>query len=128
MRKCARRSTDRLTDDIQINGVAFNWLRWDLTIVAAGIALLHPLDLQRPLVRRAVVGGLEAEVSRVSVSADRQNVQIPMPNRRGKHSEYCNRRLQSKYGLTWSTKPGPRNDESLIAKMSQNIQFFASYQ
>lgn len=128
MRKCTRRAIDRLTDDIQINGVAFNWLRWDLTIVAAGITLLHPLDLQRPLVSRPVVSRLEAEVSRVSVSADRQNVQIPMPNRGEKHSEYCNWRLQSKNGLTWSMKPGPRNDESLIAKMSQNIQFFASYQ
>lgn len=49
-----------LTDNIQINRVTLNWLRRDLTVVAAGITLLDPLYLQRPLVGRSVMCGLEA--------------------------------------------------------------------
>lgn len=49
-----------LTDNIQINRVTLNWLRRDLTVVATGITLLDPLYLQRPLVGRSVMCGLEA--------------------------------------------------------------------
>lgn len=67
-RRFIKRET--LTDNVQINRVALNWLRRHLTVIAAGVALLDPFYLQRPLVGRPVMCCLEAEVSRVSVCAD----------------------------------------------------------
>lgn len=70
----------QLTDNVQIQRVTFNWLWRDLTIVAAGVAFLDPLDLQRPFIRRPMMCCLEAKISRVGVSAYGEDVQIPTAN------------------------------------------------
>lgn len=72
----------QLTDDIEIHGIAFYWLRRHLTVVTASIPLLNPLYLQRPFVGGAMMGRLEAKVCRIRVCADSQNVQISMANPR----------------------------------------------
>lgn len=62
--------TQSLTDNIQINRITFNWLRWNLTVVAASVAFLNPFYLKRPLVGRSVVRRLETKVSRIRICAD----------------------------------------------------------
>lgn len=51
-------------------------LRGDLALVDASVALLRPLDLQRPVVGLRRVRRLEALVRRVRVTAHRQDVQV----------------------------------------------------
>lgn len=68
--KCERLKKIKLTDYIQVYRITFNWLRRNLTVVAADVPLLNPFDLQRPFVGRPVMGCLKAKVSRVSVCAD----------------------------------------------------------
>lgn len=57
-------------------------LRRDLALVDAGVALLRPLDVQRPVVRLRRVRGLEALVRRVRVAAHGQDVQVAVPDPR----------------------------------------------
>lgn len=63
-----------LTNYIQIYRIAFNWLRRDLTVVQARVALLNPFYLQRPLVRGAVMGRLKTQVRGVCVGTDSQDM------------------------------------------------------
>lgn len=51
-------------------------LRGHLALVDAGVALLRPLDVQRPVVRVGRVRRLEALVRRVRVPAHGQDVQV----------------------------------------------------
>lgn len=57
-------------------------LRGHLALVDAGVALLRPLDVQRPVVRLRRVRRLEPLVRRVRVAAHRQDVQVAVPDPR----------------------------------------------
>lgn len=57
-------------------------LRGDLALVDAGVALLSPLDVERPVVRLRRVGRLEPLVARVRVPADGEDVQVAVTDPR----------------------------------------------
>jgi hypothetical protein len=66
-----------LTYDVECNEVAHFGLGADLTLVLAGVARLHVLDLQGPRVRRLNVERLEAFVRDERVPVHSQNVRVP---------------------------------------------------
>lgn len=68
-----------LTDNAQRNEIAAHRLGRNLAFVDAGVPLLGPLDLQRPVVGVFVMRRLEALVRGVCVAPDGQNVDIAMP-------------------------------------------------
>ena len=66
-----------LTDDAELNRVRGGRLGRDLALVLAGVARLHELDHQGPVVPGGVTRHLEARVVGVRVRARGQDVQIP---------------------------------------------------
>lgn len=73
-------STAQLTHDIQANEIAAHWLRRYLALIHAGVPFLCPLYLQCPVLRVLVMGSLESLVAGVGVRADRQYVDVSMPD------------------------------------------------
>lgn len=61
-----------------MHGEAAHGQRADLALVETGVAVLRPIDQQRPFV--AMPRRLETLVARVRVRAHRQDVKIPVPN------------------------------------------------
>ena len=70
------------TFDVQQQGHVDFGLSVDLTLVDAGVTLLHEVHAQIPLVRALGVNHREAGVACVRVDAGRQNVQVPLPHPR----------------------------------------------
>lgn len=58
-----------LTNDVQRDEEGAHRLRGHLALVHARVALLHPLDLQRPVVRLRRVGRLQRQCIIVFVSS-----------------------------------------------------------
>lgn len=56
--------------------------RSEINEITSAVALLCPLDLKRPLVVLFVVRRLKSLIARVSVAADRKDVNVAMPNPR----------------------------------------------
>lgn len=69
-----------LTDHIQVHDVTHVWRRRDLTLVITAVPKLRILDLQRPIVRLRVVDRPESLVVRVRVTADGEQMNVPMPD------------------------------------------------
>lgn len=69
-----------LTHNVKIDGVAAHRLSANLALVDAGVSLLCPFDLQRPLVGLRMVIGLETLVARVRVAAHCEDVQVSVPD------------------------------------------------
>jgi hypothetical protein len=75
------------TFDVQQQGHVDFGLGVDLTLVDAGVTLLHKVYAKIPLVRALGVNHREAGVSCVRVDAGRQNVQVSLPHPRHLESE-----------------------------------------
>ena len=71
-----------LTDDVELDEEAPDWLRADLALVAARVAAARPLDLEHPLVARRVVVRLVPRVRRVREATHRQDVQVAVTDPR----------------------------------------------
>jgi hypothetical protein len=69
-----------LTHNIERDKVAAVRLRADLTLVVAGVPLLGPLDLQRPLLVLTLMDCLEPLVTGVRIAAHGQDVDVSVPN------------------------------------------------
>lgn len=74
IKECERGSTF----DVQQQGHVDFGLGVDLTLVDAGVTLLHEVHAQIPLFRALGVNHREASVARVRVDAGRQNVQVSL--------------------------------------------------
>lgn len=76
-----------LTHNIERDEVASVGLRADLTLVVAGVPLLGPLDLQRPLLVFTVMDRLESLIAGVRVAAHGQDVNVSVPDPRNLKSD-----------------------------------------
>lgn len=73
---------ERLTDNFQADGLADLGLGADLALVQSGVAQLNRSDAERPQIARRRLDDGESRVVRVRQLAERQNVQIPLPDPR----------------------------------------------
>jgi hypothetical protein len=69
-----------LTHNIERDKVAAVRLRADLTLVVAGVPLLGPLDLQRPLLILTLMDRLKPLVTGVRIAAHGQYVDVSVPD------------------------------------------------
>lgn len=68
------------TYDIQLDGVAHDWLCGYLTFVHSGITFLDPFDVHRPFVGIAMVGCVETLVGGECVRCNGEYVDVPVAN------------------------------------------------
>jgi hypothetical protein len=65
-----------LTNNCQLHKVTSDWLSIDLTLVSTRVTFLDVFDLENPIVTSRIVDGLEAQISRIGIPTNCQNMQV----------------------------------------------------